>query len=431
MKKYLAVLTLLAGYAGLWTLSAQTAWQAPPEADALQNPLAGDEASVKKGEKIYRSLCAACHGATGKGDVPSMQSLNPKPTDLTSEAVQKQSDGAIFWKISEGRGMMASYKNMLTEEERWSLVNYIRSLGDKSSGAVKDKAQSAGEKEKKKKQNTNTSKAARRQEKASASYVDAFPFTVLINAKTTHIMHPKGFGLNIQHRFGTTKFDEGFVTNFMGLDLAANMRFAFEIPYNDRLMFEIGRTRYGKFYDMGFKYLILRQTADDRIPVSVAIYENVAVTTEKPPVYSENATFANGTLFEYKFYHRLSYDNELIMSRRFGDRFSAQLTFQLVWRNLMPYSAKPRFKNYVFALPLALRYRIGFSQAVSLEIMPNNQPKNFPVSMAYEVASSGNHVFQITVTNSDRFLAQNLYTVPTFHYDKDGFILGFNLIRYF
>lgn len=388
-------------------------WEAPPEAKNLQNPLPHTPEIINRGQKIYRSLCAACHGNDGKGNVPSMQNLNPKPADLTSETVQKQTDGEIFWKISEGRGLMAAYKNMLSDEERWALVHYIRKLAEtKAEESSKDE----------------TSKTKSVSEVSQG--VEAFPFTYLINARTTRIP-PRGFGLNIQHRFGLAKFDKEFISNFMGLDLSANMRFAFEIPLSDRLMVEIGRTRYGKIYDGGFKYLFLRQTADDKVPVSIAVYENVAVTTEKPPVYGEGATFANGTLFEYKFYHRLAFDNQLIVSRKFGKRFSGQITFELVWRNLMPYTEKPRMRNVVFALPLAVRYRMGLSRAISMEIMPNTQPRNFPVSLAYEVASSGNHVFQITLTNSDRFLPQYLFTMPTYRYDKDGFILGFNLIRYF
>ena len=355
----------LLAIAGIISLSAQT-WKAPPEADQLKNPLAGDVASIKKGEKIYQSLCAACHGKTGKGDVPSMQNLNPKPTDLTSEAVQKQSDGAIFWKISEGRGLMASYKNMLSEEERWALVNYIRSIAEPNKEKYSNPPKKVEKEKKERKLKDQTLRAVPdKKVNTLASFIDAFPFTLLINAKTTHIMNPPGFGLNIQHRFGATKFDKGLITNFLGLDLAANMRFAFEIPYNERLMFEIGRTRYGKFYDLGFKYLLIHQTSDDKIPVSVALYENVAITTEKAPQYSDAATFANGEPFVYKFYHRLAYDNQLILSRKFTKRFSAQITFELIWRNLMPYSKKPRFHNMVFAIPLAIRYRLGFTQALS------------------------------------------------------------------
>jgi mono/diheme cytochrome c family protein len=408
-------------------LPAQSGWTAPPEADNLINPLAGDETSLETGKKIFQSLCAACHGKTGKGDVPSMQSLNPKPTDFTSPDFQKQSDGAIFWKLSEGRGMMAAYKNMLSEKERWAVVNYLRHLGKQDENNNK-----TGEiRQTQPPQNSERKTTPAATKMLADETVEAFPFTVLINAKTTRIMQPRGFGLNIQHRFGAVKFDEGLLTNFLGLDLAANMRFAFEIPYNERLMFEIGRTRYGKYYDFGFKYLLLRQTASNRIPVSIAWYENLAVYTDKAPVYSENATFADGSLFEYKFYHRLYYDNQLIVSRKFSDRLSGQITLQFVWRNLTPYSEHPPYKNYVLAFPVALRYKLTFTQALSLEIMPNTQPKTFPVSIGYEVASSGNHVFQITLTNTDRFLGQTIFSNPTAKIGKQGMMLGFNLIRYF
>jgi len=395
---------------------AQTAWQAPDTASALQNPLKTDAESLAKGEKIYQSLCASCHGKTGKGDVPAMQSLQPKPTNFTTEIFQKQTDGEIFWKMSEGRGMMASYKNMLSDQERWAVVNYLRSFKptENTNAALPDTA----------------NPQARTENKKQASTIDAFPFTQLINGKTTHIMSPKGFGFSIQHRFGATKLDKSFVTNFMGLDLAANIRFSFEIPVTERLQFEIGRTRYGKFYDINAKYALLRQTSDGKMPVSIVLFEDIAVSTEKDIPYSDTATFADGSAFEYKFIHRLYYDTQLLISRRFSSAFSAQIGLEALWRNLTPYSVKPKEKAYVIAVPLSFRLKTGMRSAVSLEVMPNTHHKTMPMALAYEVASSGNHVFQITLTNSDRVLAQNLFFNPTLK-PKDGFMLGFNLTRYF
>ena len=212
--------------------------------------------------------------------------------------------------------------------------------------------------------------------------------------------------------------------------MASNIRFNFEIPVNQRFMLDIGRTRYGKFYDLGGKYLLLKQIVDNRIPISVALYENIAVTTENPPQYSDNATFANGQKFEYKFIHRLYYDTQLILSRKFSNRFSALIAAELVWRNLTP-ATPANEKAYVIAFPISLRYKTGLTSAIDLEIMPNTYHKTMPISLAYEIASSGNHVFQITITNSDRILSQNLFFTPTLDYLKDGFMLGFNLIRYF
>ena len=73
-------------------------------------------------------LCVICHGAKGKGDGMGGAGLTPKPTDLTNADVQAQTDGALFWKLTEGRPPMASYKTALPEKKRWELINYIRTL---------------------------------------------------------------------------------------------------------------------------------------------------------------------------------------------------------------------------------------------------------------------------------------------------------------
>ncbi len=106
-------------------------WVAPTWADTLKNSFDKDPAAWKEGKQIYSQLCFVCHGNKGKGDGIAGGSLKPRPTDLTSEQFQKQSDGAIFWKITAGNPPMASYKEVLSEEKRWKLVNFIRELGKK------------------------------------------------------------------------------------------------------------------------------------------------------------------------------------------------------------------------------------------------------------------------------------------------------------
>ncbi len=103
-------------------------WAAPESANAIKNPFTGNADATKKGKKLYNQLCNICHGDQGKGDGMAGAALTPKPADLTSDKVQSQTDGAIYWKITNGRPPMASYKDVLKEEERWQLVNYIRTL---------------------------------------------------------------------------------------------------------------------------------------------------------------------------------------------------------------------------------------------------------------------------------------------------------------
>jgi len=119
-----AALILVAGVPGAL---AQGPWVAPPEAKSLKNPVKG----VGDAKKVVETNCVTCHGASGHGDGPAAAALPPpKPANWTSVAVQKQTDGEIFWKISNGRGAMPPWKH-LPEKERWEVVNYIRSLKGK------------------------------------------------------------------------------------------------------------------------------------------------------------------------------------------------------------------------------------------------------------------------------------------------------------
>ncbi len=108
-------------------------WIAPLSADKIKNPFVEDKKSVEAGKALYTIYCTPCHGEKGKGDGPASTSIKTKPADHSSQKIQKQSDGAIFWKLTEGRSTleMVSYKLVLSDKERWSLVNYIRTLSVK------------------------------------------------------------------------------------------------------------------------------------------------------------------------------------------------------------------------------------------------------------------------------------------------------------
>ncbi|HXG16682.1 MAG TPA: cytochrome c [Calidithermus sp.] len=122
----LATALALAGAAAA-TVSAQQEWKAPPEAKNLKNPVKG----VGNAKKTVEVNCASCHGPGGKGDGPAAAALPPpKPADWTSARVQSQTDGELFWKITNGRGAMPPWKH-LPEKDRWEIVNYIRTLKGK------------------------------------------------------------------------------------------------------------------------------------------------------------------------------------------------------------------------------------------------------------------------------------------------------------
>ena len=112
----------------LLTLAQNPPWVAPKDSDNLKNPLAGNTSVLPDAKALYTANCGPCHGDKGRGDGPAAAGLNPKPADHSSVAVQNETDGAIFWKLSEGRAPMPGYKKIFSDQQRWELVNYIRTL---------------------------------------------------------------------------------------------------------------------------------------------------------------------------------------------------------------------------------------------------------------------------------------------------------------
>lgn len=125
---FISAFTIIDTHTPLHNLSQNGPWVAPEAAKKLKDPTPNDKNAIKRGKALYKTRCVVCHGESGTGDGPGSKALNPKPADHTSVKVQQQTDGEIFWKISEGRGNMIGWKLIIPEKDRWDLVNYIRTL---------------------------------------------------------------------------------------------------------------------------------------------------------------------------------------------------------------------------------------------------------------------------------------------------------------
>lgn len=126
--KLITVFIFLVPATILNSIAQSKSWTAPAKATELKNPFTDNPEAIKAGKKNYIQLCIICHGDKGKGDGIAGVSLNPQPSNLTSKKVQQQTDGELYWKITKGNPPMASYEEILSEEERWQLVTYIREL---------------------------------------------------------------------------------------------------------------------------------------------------------------------------------------------------------------------------------------------------------------------------------------------------------------
>ena len=110
-------------------------WELPDDADKTRNPVASSAESIEKGKTLYlertKGNCIFCHGETGAGNEANFPKLRRKPANLTNkERMDKMTDGELFWKITKGiNGIMPAGEKRMNDEERWHVVNYIRTLG--------------------------------------------------------------------------------------------------------------------------------------------------------------------------------------------------------------------------------------------------------------------------------------------------------------
>jgi mono/diheme cytochrome c family protein len=109
-------------------------WELPEDADKTKNPVAATPESVTKGKELFltreKGNCIFCHGETGAGNEANLPRLRRKPADLSNkERMTAMTDGEVFWKISKGiTGIMPAGERRMSEEERWHVVNYVRTL---------------------------------------------------------------------------------------------------------------------------------------------------------------------------------------------------------------------------------------------------------------------------------------------------------------
>ena len=104
-------------------------WNIPEDAKLRQNPIHASPQAIDSAHILYDDHCERCHGKTGKGDGVDATKFSTSPRDLSdSSRMSAQSDGQLFYKISEGRKPMPEFKTKLTEEQRWQLVLLMRSM---------------------------------------------------------------------------------------------------------------------------------------------------------------------------------------------------------------------------------------------------------------------------------------------------------------
>lgn len=107
----------------------RTPWVVPLEEKVRKNPLSAADVNLGATKQLFIDHCSNCHGDSGKGDGSEAMMYDPTPSDLTDPArMNKLTDGEIYYQITQGRKPMPSFRKRLTDDQRWQMVIFVRSL---------------------------------------------------------------------------------------------------------------------------------------------------------------------------------------------------------------------------------------------------------------------------------------------------------------
>ncbi len=257
---------------------------------------------------------------------------------------------------------------------------------------------------------------------SSTQYTTAtFKSTRIISGHSIERMQAGQLDFRINHRFG--EINTG-AYNLWGLD-QANTHFSFEYGITDWIMAGVGRGTYEKTYDGFLKFSILRQSKGEKnMPVSLSIFTSIAYNTLKMEL--------PGPLSEW---NRMSYVTQLLVARKFNERFSFEINPTYVHRNLVATELDP---NDLWSVGAGLRFkltrRISFNAEYYLVFPPVHDYQSSetynPLAIGVDIETGG-HVFTIMVTNSLAMIEKGFIGETTGQWQNGGIHLGFNISRVF
>jgi hypothetical protein len=244
----------------------------------------------------------------------------------------------------------------------------------------------------------------------------AFKSTRVINNHSMEMLAPGNLDVRILHRFG---YINNGIDEFFGLDDAA-MRMGFDYGITKDLNIGVGRSTFRKELDAFLKYRIWQQsTGIKNIPFSVILLQGISTWTEK--------SFTGKVSVE----NRTAYYTQLIIGRKFSDKFSLQLMPTYLHRNM---AFETGYNKANIALGLGSRIKVSKRMALTLDYTHSftDLPDNYynALSLGIDIETGG-HVFQMHFSNASGMNERAFITETTGDFFKGDIRFGFNLSRVF
>lgn len=227
----------------------------------------------------------------------------------------------------------------------------------------------------------------------------------------------------IQHRFG--RLNTGLYELF-GLD-QATIRLGLEYGITDRLAVGVGRSSFQKTYDGFLKYKILRQSSGaKKMPISLTYYAGLDINSLK---WSDMGVDENRT---NHFSSRMAFTHQLLIARKFSNRFSLQLMPTLVHKNLVPSTED---ENDIFSMGVGGRIKFTNRTSLTAEyyyVLPNQVSWEYDnsLSIGFDIETGG-HVFQLVFSNSVAMFERGFVNETQGKWANGDVYFGFNISRVF
>jgi opacity protein-like surface antigen len=247
------------------------------------------------------------------------------------------------------------------------------------------------------------------------SYATAtFKALQIVTFQTTKMPAKKEFYFVVSHRFGSVK---GGIEEFFGLDNATT-KLGGIYGVTDWLSVSLSRHTLNKMYETGLKYRMARQSDD--FPVDIVGYS----------VLDINSFLEEEQYPKIEFQDRLSYINQLLVSRKVSEKLSLELIPSFIHKNLY----NPDIENdNQFSVGAGGRYKLTKRLSLNVEYMYNVDKPDYyknPLSVGLDIETGG-HVFQLIFTNSQAMSESAYVTNAAGDWGKGDFFFGFNLYRVF
>ena len=262
-----------------------------------------------------------------------------------------------------------------------------------------------------------TSKA----QEGSKPVSNTFGTEILIDNQTIATPFKGSLELEIHHRFSR-------ITNYhdlFGIYGSANTRIGFNYGITSKLMVGAGTTKDYKLQDVQVKYLLLQQTDDNKMPVSVSLYGNMVADLRTDEAFGPTAS--------YRDIHRLSYFSQVIVARKLNDMFSVQVAPSFSYFNSVPRTSDTTgYKNMNFGISAGVRANLFGAHSLILEydqLLTKQQLDVQPkpnLALGWEIGT-GTHTFQIFVTNFNQIINQRNLVFNTNDFTKGDYLIGFNI----